>query len=73
MEKKLLQHFKTRDDEKAEERKKQKEEEKTKEHEDAKRYKQKIEAANASMPRPTLKRPASSMHQASYPTIPVVG
>ena len=68
--KRLLQHFKTRDAEKAEERKKQKEEEKTKENEDAKRYKQKIEAANASMPRPTMKRPASSMHQASYPAMP---
>ena len=61
LEKGLLQHIKTRDAEQAEERKKKKEEEKTKTKEDEERYKQNIEAANASMPRPTLKRLASSI------------
>ena len=70
LERGLLQHIKTRDAEQAEERKKNKEEEKTKTKEDEERYKQNIEAANASMPRPTLKRLASSMPQASYPAMP---
>ena len=69
LERGLLQHIKTRDAEQAEERKKNKEEEKTKTKEDEERYKQNIEAANASMPRPTLKRLASSMPQASYPAM----
>ena len=73
LEKGLLQHIKTRDAEQAEERKKNKEEEKTKTKEDEERYKQNIEAANASMPRPTLKRLASSMPQASYPAMPCKG